>query len=90
MNIDWKDYKLYLEKLGFSKEQIREVKKIRENKKYERMTPEQFKFLMNAGIIKRTRKLKKLRTLIVVGNQILYLDTHHKAYNYCGYFIDEI
>ena len=90
MNIDWKDYKLYLEKLGFSKEQIREVKKIRENKKYERMTPEQFKFLMNAGIIKRTRKLKKLRTLIVVGNQILYLDIHHKAYNYCGYFVDEI
>jgi hypothetical protein len=87
---NWEEYKQMLERYGYNDEQIAEVKKIRENPNYEEMSQEQFRFLFLNGIIKRTRKLKKIRTLFVSPEgRILYLEHHFKAWNYCGYFLNE-
>jgi hypothetical protein len=87
---NWEEYKQMLERYGYNDEQIAEVKKIREDSNYEEMSQEQFRFLFLNGIIKRTRKLKKIRTLLVnEEGQILYLEHHKKAYEFCGYFLNE-
>ena len=88
--IDWEDYKEMLERYGYTEEQISAVKEIRENPNYEYMSPEQFRFLHLNGIIKRTRKLKKLRTYLVdLEGKVLYLDHYYKRYNHAGYFIND-
>jgi hypothetical protein len=88
--IDWEDYKQMLERYGYTEEQISAVKEIRENPNYEYMSPEQFRFLHLNGIIKRTRKLKKLRTYLVSPEgKVLYLEHHFKAWNFCGYFLND-
>jgi hypothetical protein len=88
--IDWEDYKQMLERYGYTEEQISAVKEIRENPNYEYMSPEQFRFLHLNGIIKRTRKLKKLRTYLVSPEgKVLYLDHFYKQYNHAGYFLNE-
>jgi general stress protein 26 len=79
--IDWEDYKQMLERYGYTEEQIADVKSIRENPNYEYMSPEQFRFLHLNGIIKRTRKLKKLRTLLTDGDKVYYLEHYFKRYN---------
>lgn len=85
---DWEEYvnKILL-KLDYSQEQIDEIKDIREN--WEVMTTEQFRFLFLAGIIKRTVKLKKTRTLYTDGDTVLYLNHHNKRFEQVGYFIEE-
>jgi hypothetical protein len=87
--IDWEDYKEMLERYGYTEEQISAVKEIRENTNYEYMSPEQFRFLHLNGIIKRTRKLKKLRTLLTDGSRVYYLDHYSRSYAFCGYFLNE-
>ena len=85
---DWEEYvnKILL-KLDYSQEQIDEIKDIREN--WEVMTAEQFRFLFLAGIIKRTAKLKKIRTLYTDGVTVLYLNHYNKRFEQAGYFIEE-
>jgi hypothetical protein len=87
--IDWEDYKQMLERYGYTEEQISAVKEIRENPNYEYMSPEQFRFLHLNGIIKRTRKLKKLRTYLTDGDKVYYLDHYYKQYNHAAYFIND-
>jgi hypothetical protein len=87
--IDWEDYKQMLERYGYTEEQIENVKSIRENPNYEYMSPEQFRFLHLNGIIKRTRKLKKLRTYLTDGDKVYYLDHYYKQYNHAGYFLND-
>lgn len=86
---DWNTYKEMLEKFNYTEEQISAVKEIRENPEYELMSPEQFDFLWRQGVIKRTRKLKKPRSLIVVGDKIMYLEHYEKRYCWCGEFVNE-
>ena len=88
--IVWEEYREFLIKIGYTEEQIENVKQIREDSNYEEMSQEQFRFLFLNGIIKRTRKLKKIRTLLVnEEGQILYLEHHKKAYEFCGYFLND-
>ena len=86
---DWEEYKELLKKYGYTDEQIEEVKKFRENPKNEQITWEQFRFLFLNGVIKRTRKLKKIRTLYVFDDKVWYLDHYVKSYRYCGEFVNK-
>lgn len=85
----WEQYEETLRNFNYTEEEILAIKNIRENPEVELMTTEQFDFLWRQGIIKRTRKLKKKRSLLVLGNKILYLDRHFRRYNYCGYFVED-
>jgi hypothetical protein len=88
--IVWEEYREFLIKIGYTEEQIENVKQIREDSNYKEMSQEQFRFLHLNGIIKRTRKLKKLRTYLVSPEgKVLYLEHHFKAWNFCGYFLND-
>lgn len=84
----WEEYEKMLISYNYSPEQISAVKEIRENSQNEIMTPEQFRYLFLNKIIRRTRKLKKPRTLIVVEDKIYYLEHYNKRYEWCGEFIN--
>ena len=86
---NWEDYKKRLINFGYTKEQINEIKKIREGSDFEYMTKEQFDYLVSIGVLVRTRKLKKPRSLFTDGKQVLYLDSYFKRYNYCAFFAEE-
>lgn len=86
---NWEEYKELLEKYGYTEGQIEEVKNFRENPEIEEITWEQFRFLFLNGVIKRTRKLKKIRTLYVFDDKVWYLDHYVKGYRYCGVFKTE-
>jgi hypothetical protein len=85
---NWEDYKSMLEHYGYSEEQIASVKEIREN--LELMPWEMYQELLRQGVLIRTQKLKKPRSLYVnEEGKILYLNHHYKKYNYCAKFKDE-
>lgn len=64
------------------KEEIRRVRS-----SYEYMTPEQFDFLFKQGVVARTQKLRKPRSLWVCDEgRIWYFNIYNKTYNYIGYF----
>ena len=87
---DWEQYKELLKHYNYTEEQIASVKEVRENPENELMSPEQFDFLWQQGIIRRTRKLKSKRSLLVTPEgKILYLDHYFKAYNFCGHFLNQ-
>ena len=86
---NWEQYKSMLEHFGYSEDEISAVKDIRENPENEIMSPEQFDFLFQQGIIKRTQKLRKKRTLLVFGDKIWYLSHYHRRYVWCGYFLND-
>lgn len=86
MRHTWEEYKEYLERKGYSEKEIEKVKEVRN---LEEITKEQFDYLVSVGVIERTRKLKKIRSLFVKDSLILYLDHYHRKYNYCGRFKDE-
>jgi len=83
---DWSKYKERLEKYNYTPEQIQNVFKIRENKDTEQITKDQFDYLIFKGIIKRTRKLKKIRNLYVFDNKVWYLEHFEKQFCWCGIF----
>ena len=83
----WKEYKEMLEKYDYTQEQVEAVREIRETA--EQITKDQYDFLVQTGIISRTRKLKKIRTMYVFDNKVWYLDHYSKAYCYCATFTDE-
>lgn len=83
----WEIYKERLISYEYTEEQIAEVEKIRTELEY--MSPEQFDFLVKQGVIKRTAKLKKLRSLFTDGEKVYYLNHFSKSYNYCGIFNNE-
>ena len=85
----WEEYKSMLEHFGYSQQEIENVKTIRENPENEIMSPEQFDFLWRQGIIKRTQKLRKKRTLLVFDDKIWYLSHYHRRYVWCGYFLND-
>lgn len=89
----WEEYLPSLIKKGYTEEQIKSVYDVRENPEYEYMTPDQFNFLVQVGMIKRTVKLKNPRCYYVksdgIDRQIIYLNHYHKAWNYVGYFVEE-
>ena len=86
---DWEQYKELLKHYNYTEEQIASVKEVRENPENELMSPEQFDFLWQQGIIRRTQKLKKKRTLLVFDDKIWFLSHYHKRYVWCGYFIND-
>lgn len=85
----WGDYRIRLESYGYTIPQLIEVQKIRENPEIEEITKDQYDFLVQTGIISRTRKLKKIRTMYVFDSKVWYLDHYSKAYCYCATFTDE-
>lgn len=85
MRKNWKDYKKVLVERGYSKEELKSVKEIRE--KAEHCSFEQFQELWKQGIVKRTRKLIRPRNLYVTEDgKIWYLNHYNKRYEYVGYF----
>jgi hypothetical protein len=84
---EWEEYKTLLERLEYTEEQISAVKEIREN--YESMTIDQFNFFKQVGMIVRTRKLTKNRSLYTDRKKIYYLEHYRKQFEYCGYFVEE-
>jgi len=87
--IPWNEYKERLISFDYTEDQILEIEKIRENPEIEEMTWEQFRFLFLNRVLRRTRKLKKIRTLYVFDDKVWYLDHYVKGYRYCGEFINE-
>ena len=87
--MDWNKYKERLIHYGYNEEEIAEIKKVRESEDFEYMTKEQFDYLVSIGVLVRTRKLKKPRSLFTDGKQVLYLDSYFKRYNYCAFFAEE-
>ena len=85
----WGEYRIRLESYGYTIPQLIEVQKIRENPEIEEITKDQYDFLVQTGIISRTRKLKKIRTMYVFDSKVWYLDHYSKAYCYCATFTDE-
>ena len=83
----WKEYKEMLEKYDYTQEQVESIREIRETA--EQITKDQYDFLVQTGIISRTRKLKKIRTMYVFDSKVWYLDHYSKAYCYCATFTDE-
>ena len=84
---NWQEYKEMLERYNYTQEQIEAVREIRETA--EQITKDQYDFLVQTGIISRTRKLKKIRTMYVFDSKVWYLDHYSKAYCYCATFTDE-
>lgn len=84
---NWQEYKEMLEGFGYDESQIAEIEKIRNN--FEEITKDQFDFLVQAGVITRTRKLKKIRTLFTDEKKVYYLDHYEKKYCWCGIFNEE-
>ena len=83
----WKEYKEMLEKYDYTQEQVESIREIRETA--EQITKDQYDFLVQTGIISRTRKLKKIRTLYVFEDKVWYLCHFNKRYEWCGQFINE-
>ena len=84
---DWEKYKEMLERYDYTEEQLEAVRLIRETA--EEVTKDQYDFLVQTGIISRTRKLKKIRTLYVFEDKVWYLCHFNKRYEWCGQFINE-
>lgn len=85
--IPWNEYKEILEMFGYDEAQISAVKEVRETA--EEITKEQFDFLVSSGVIKRRAKLKKIRSMFIVGDDIVFLSHYHKGWQVVGYFITE-
>ena len=84
---NWEQYKEMLERYDYTEEQLEAVRLIRETA--EEVTKDQYDFLVQTGIISRTRKLKKIRTLYVFEDKVWYLCHFNKRYEWCGQFINE-
>ena len=85
---NWEQYKSMLEHFGYSELEILAVKEIRQN--LELMPWEMYQELIKQGVLVRTQKLKKPRSLYVsVDGKVLYLNHFYKKYNYCARFKDE-
>ena len=83
---------VYLEKSSIKNlPQEVKVEIVRVRNSYAYMSPEQFRELHTTiGIVQRTRKLKKPRTLWVCPEgKIWYFCFYTQAFQYCGYFKDE-
>ena len=83
----WKEYKEMLEKYDYTQEQVESIREIRETA--EQITKDQYDFLVQTGIISRTRKLKKIRTLYVFEDKVWYLCHFNKKYEWCAKFVNE-
>ena len=83
---NWQEYKEMLQKFNYTEEQIASVKEIRETA--EEVTKDQYDFLVQTGIISRTRKLKKIRTMYVIDNKVWYLEHFSHRYEYLGFFVN--
>ena len=84
---NWQEYKEMLERYNYTQEQIEAVREIRETA--EQITKDQYDFLVQTGIISRTRKLKKIRTLYVFEDKVWYLCHFNKRYEWCAEFVNE-
>lgn len=84
--MEWDKYKERLIHYGYNEEEIEKVKQFIDES--EHCPFEQFQFLFQQGIVKRTSKLKKPRNLYVKDGVFYYLNHFHKAFNYCGVFIE--
>lgn len=86
---NWSQYSERLNSYDYTQEQIDAVKIVRENA--EQIPNEMFDELVRQGAIKRTRKLKKVRSLYVLDgdNRVYYLEHWNKRVEWCGKFKDE-
>ena len=71
--MEWNKYKERLIHYGYTEEQINEIKKVRESEDFEYMTKEQYDYLVSVGVLVRTRKLKKPRSLFTDGKVVFAL-----------------
>ena len=83
----WEDYLKILIKFQYTPEQIEAVKDVRES--YDHCTFEMFSGLIEQGIVKRTRKLKKKKRNMYVSPDgfFYYLEHFNKKMEYAGHFI---
>jgi hypothetical protein len=85
---DWKAYSERLKSYDYTDEEISNVRVIREDA--EQIPNDMFDELVRQGVIKRTRKLKKKRSLYVLQDGKIYYAEHwNKRMEWCGYFKDE-
>jgi hypothetical protein len=85
---DWKAYSERLKSYDYTDEEISNVRVIREDA--EQIPNDMFDELVRQGVIKRTRKLKKKRSLYVLDgdNSVYYLEHYFHQYQWCGKFKD--
>jgi hypothetical protein len=81
----WSQYSERLKSYDYTQEQIEAVRIVREEA--EQVPNEMFDELVRLGVIERTRKLKKKRSLYVLQDgKIVYLEHFNKQLEWCGYF----
>ena len=83
---DWESYSDRLKTYKYTDDEILAVKIVREGA--EQIPNDMFDELVKQGVIERTRKLKKKRTLYILenDNRIYYLEHHFHNYQWCGKF----
>jgi hypothetical protein len=85
---DWEQYKELLKHYNYTDEQIEEVKEVRET--LDLMPFDMYQELVKQGVLVRTQKLKKPRSLYVNDKgQVLYLNHFYKKYNYIAFFKED-
>lgn len=83
--ISIEDY-LNLEFVAVLPEDVREeIRRVRTE--CEQISVEQFRELCKIGLVKRTRKMKKPRTMFVDADKIVYFNFKEQKYNWCGIFL---
>lgn len=80
----------YLERIkhyGYNQEQLEAVKEFRESA--ELFPKEQFDFLVEQKVLKRTRKLKKIRNMYFKDDKIWILNHYFKKYEFIARFYSD-
>jgi len=85
---DWQLYEQILIKFEYTPEQIETVKSVRESDNYQHVTFEQFSELVAQKVVIRTRKLKKKKRNLYLGEdgKFYYLNHYRKQWEWIGCF----
>lgn len=79
-----KEYKIRLERYGYSDEELKYVQDFK--KKAKHLTFEQYDYLFKSNMLKRYIKLKKKRNLFFKDNKIYYLCHYNRKFEVVAEF----
>lgn len=88
----WDEYEKILIKFDYTPEEIEAVKEVRESENYQHVTFEQFSELVSQKVVIRTRKLKKKKRNLFLGEdgRFYYLNHFRKDWEWIGCFPENI
>lgn len=89
--LPWVEYEKILIRFEYTPEEIEMVKNVRESDKYEHVTFEQFTELVAQKVVIISRKLKKKKRNLYIGedSRFYYLNHFNHKWEYIGHFPEE-